>query len=170
MAGIISATPADIQQAVETQLVAKAIVPTSDAIYWWRVGDDPAGKPTGIRDLLIVWSQEQVDILKQIGGGAIGMRMRLSMEVHLRSMLESDRVNTRKDWLVDHATRRKALIAAMENFDPRDSYGNSMTIYNLRLDAAAVPVPDRRGLVGWGETVGTWRCVYCPSMAGVPIG
>lgn len=169
MAGFAKTNPSIIKLAVEAQLVSAGVVDSADAIYWLIEGQDPVAKPTGRRDILLLTPTELVDKPKQKGGGKIGLRLELLIEVHLRTAGMLDRVNTWKDWDIDHRTAKETLLQALENFDPVDDAGNSLTIENLRIDTTIQPHKSRL-TERWGDSVGTWRCHYLPDLTGVPLG
>lgn len=169
MPGLAAVNPGDILLAVETQLVAFGVVGAADAIYWLRAGDEPVAKPTGKRDILLVVSNQLVHKPAQVGGGRRGLRFELLIEVHLRSINLLDRVNTQKDWLIEHWGIADTILDALETFGPTDTGGNEMTIEGLRIDQNVVPHPDRM-TPKWGESIGTWRCHYLPKVSQQPIG
>lgn len=167
--GYVRVNQADIMQAVETQLINFGIVPTADPIYWLRTTEKPKGRPTGKRDILLVVPTQLVDKPAQIGGGRLALRMEMLIEVHLRTIMLLDRVNTDKDAIIDHSATKTSIIDALESFRPMDALGNDMTIYGLRKDSSITPEPDRL-TPEWGESVGTWRLHFLPRISQTPQG
>lgn len=166
MPGMKGVNPGDILQAVETQLVAGLGWPTADPIYWLMDGDEPVGNPTGRHDILLCATRKVVDNPKQVGGGRIGFRFELFIEVRLRTSNQQDRVGTSKDMLKDHWNQEEAIINALLRFFPTDTgdnTGNALTTEGLNLDTTITPNPDHAS-PKWGQSVGTWRCHYLPRL------
>lgn len=172
MVGMKAINPGDILQAMENRLIAAGVVATADPIYWIKDGDEPIAKPSGKRDILFCVSRKVVNDLSQIGGGRMGFRFELFVEVRLRTIQVLDRVNTSKDMLVEHWGIEDTIIDALLRFFPTDTgdnTGNAMTIQGLMLDSTIPPHPDRT-TPKWGESIGTWRVHYLPKLAATPYG
>lgn len=172
MAGILSVNPGDILQAMETQLIAKGVVPTADAIYWIMDGAEPSEKPTGKRDILFCVTRKLVKQGMQTGGGRLGMRFELLIDVRLRTIMLLDRVNASKDALIDHWNQEDAIMDALLRWFPSDNgnnSGNLLTIEGFNLDTTIVPHPDRM-TPKWGASVGTWRACFLPNISQKPVG
>ena len=172
--GFKGCTPADILQAIETQLVNGIPLTTAEPIYWLMEGEDPKGNPTGRRDILLCAKHNFNKKPQQTGGGRTALRLELLIEIRLRTQNILDRVGTSKDLLVDHWGQFYAgVFNAMETCFPTDDgtqqTGNALTIYGFRLDTNETPNPDHAS-PKWGQSVGIWRCEYLPKIQTTPVG
>lgn len=174
MAGIVACNPGDILQAMENKLVADAVVPTADPIYWLMNAQEIEGNPTGKHDILFRCVRRPVKNPAQIGGGRIGLQFELFIEVRLRTIMLLDRIGTDKDQLIDHWNQEDAIISSFHRFFPSDTgnaaTGNLLTIEGLLWYDGEVPAQDME-LKGWGGSFGIWKCTYLPRLVTyTPLG
>lgn len=170
--GLKGTNPGEILQAIEDKLIAMEIVPTADAIYWVKDGDEFPEKPTGKRDILLCVTQQAPDQGSQRGGGRMGFRFTLLIDVRLRTSVQLDRVNTAKDALKAHWIEENTILNALLRFFPTDTgddTGNALTIEGLNLDWDTPPHPDRM-TPKWGVSIGRYRCHYLPALTTTVIG
>lgn len=172
MAGIKAVNPGDILQAMENKLIADGVVPSADPIYWLMEDQEVEGNATGKHDILLRAVNRRIDDPAQTGGGRIGMRYELLVEVRLRTIVMLDRVGTDKVQLIDHWNQEDGIISAFEMFAPTDTgdnTGNALTVGAMLWDRGDLP---RRviELKGWGASIGVWRCVYLPKLGTYPVG
>ncbi len=136
-------------------------------IYWIEQGDEPLPNTTGQRDILI--AQHLDDTMNtSIIGASIFTEIDSAIDVYLRTTYESDRVSTRRDFLIAHRLIVDQMMDALMGFFPEDANGNALTIYGLRFRQNATPTRMRDSLT-WGETVGTYDLRYLPNVSLSPL-
>lgn len=170
--GIKGVNPGDILQAMETQLVTSGALDVANPIYWLMDGNDPPANATGKRDVLFCVTNQLVPNQPHIGGGRIGLRFQLLIEVRLRTILLLDKTGTDKDRLIDHWNQEVSIISALDRFFPTDTgdnTGNALTIEGLMLDLTVPPRP-AKDLVKWGGSCGYYRCTYLAAISNTPLG
>lgn len=169
MAGVARTNLTTIMLAAEQMLLGFVTVTGSPVcgdisnIYWLMSGDTPV-KPgtTGQRDVLLVERNDDTRGNFR-GGGRIGTMLYSGLDVYLRSSYAVDRMRTRKQWLIAHATLIDGLKDALYGFFPTDSAGNALTVEGFIPDLAAAPVKARDAEL-WGYTIATYRFHYLPNI------